>query len=161
MITSGVITQALIKSLERDFTLGWHGIHGVKHWGRVRANGIRLARATGANTRVVELFAVLHDSRRMNDGYDPEHGMRGAENAVRLQGVLYQLDDAELELLCQACRSHSDGHTEADITVQTCWDADRLDLGRVGINPAPEKLCTIAARDPEIMEWAYERSVRL
>lgn len=55
----------------------------------------------------------------------------------------------------------SDGHTDADITVQTCWDADRLDLGRVGINPAPEKLCTIAARDPEIMEWAYERSVHL
>ncbi len=72
MITSGVITQVLIKLLEQDFILSWHGIHGVKHWGRVRANGIRLARTTGANTRVVELFAVLHDSRRMNDGYDPD-----------------------------------------------------------------------------------------
>jgi len=161
MKLSGVITSALISALKQDFTLHWEGIHGVKHWGRVRANGVRLARITGANPRVVELFAVLHDSCRLNDGYDPEHGLRGAENAARLQGRFYEIGDTELELLCQACRSHSDGRTEADITVQTCWDADRLDLGRVGINPAPEKLCTQAARDPTIMEWAYRRSMKI
>ncbi len=161
MKSSRIITRELIEVLEQGFALHWEGIHGVKHWGRVRANGIRLARITGANTRVVELFSVLHDSRRLNDGYDPEHGLRGAENAARLQGRFYEIEDAELELLCQACRSHSDGHTEADITVQTCWDADRLDLGRVGINPAPERLCTEAARDPKVLEWAYRRSVKI
>lgn len=34
----------------------------------------------------------------------------------------------------KALAYHSDGYTEGDITVQVCWDADRLDLGRVGIN---------------------------
>jgi uncharacterized protein len=30
---------------------------------------------------------------------------------------------------------HSEGAVHADPTVQTCWDADRLDLGRVGVMP--------------------------
>ena len=41
-----------------------------------------------------------------------------------------------MELLIEACKYHSDGFTEADITVQTFRDADRLDLGRVGIRPS-------------------------
>lgn len=48
----------------------------------------------------------------------------------------------------------------ADITVQTCWDADRLDLGRVGIRPDPDRLCTSAAKESDLLEWAYARSVR-
>jgi uncharacterized protein len=40
----------------------------------------------------------------------------------------------------------------------TCWDADRLDLGRIGIRPKGTKLCTSAARDPAVIEWAYQRS---
>ncbi len=132
----------------------------MRHWGRVRANGLRLAAETGANPRVVELFAVLHDSRRLNDGYDPSHGRRGAENALRFQGRYFELDGSELELLCDACTAHSDGATEADVTVQVCWDADRLDLGRVGIEPSPHKLCTPAARVRQMIEWAYRRSLR-
>jgi uncharacterized protein len=31
-------------------------------------------------------------------------------------------------------------------TLQACWDADRLDVGRVGIAPKPHRLCTEAAR---------------
>ena len=46
------------------------------------------------------------------------------------------------------------------MTVQTCWDADRLDLGRVGIRPLAERLCTDVARDPVLIEWAYQRSIR-
>lgn len=71
MKPTGIITHALLKTLKQGFTLDWYGFHGVKHWGRVRMNGLRLANKTGANARVVELFAVLHDSRRMNEGYDP------------------------------------------------------------------------------------------
>jgi uncharacterized protein len=70
------------------------------------------------------------------------------------------ISDAETELLAYACTHHSDGHLEADVTVQTCWDADRLDLGRVGIRPQPKYLCTPAARDARLLEVAYERSLR-
>ena len=57
----------------------------------------------------------------------------------------------------QACHLHTDGHTEGDLTLQTCWDADRLDLGRVGIVPKPDLLCTDAARS--LVDWANQRAV--
>lgn len=47
-----------------------------------------------------------------------------------------------------------------DPTIATCWDADRLDLLRVGIRPDPARLVTEAARDPEVLEWAMARSGR-
>ena len=43
--------------------------------------------------------------------------------------------------------------------MQTCWDADRLDLGRVGIVPNPRYLCTPAAKSPAVIDWAHLRSV--
>jgi uncharacterized protein len=157
--STGIITSELTKELRQEFALNWRGIHGVQHWGRVRANGLRLAAIAGANPRVVELFAVLHDSCRLNDGHDPNHGSRGAKNALRLQGRFFDLNGEELELLCDACSSHSYGFTDANLTVQVCWDADRLDLGRVGIEPIPEKLCTEPARDSKMIAWAYRRSL--
>jgi hypothetical protein len=33
-----------------------------------------------------------------------------------------------------------------DVTIQTCWDADRLDLGRVGIRPDPARMGTEAGK---------------
>ena len=44
-------------------------------------------------------------------------------------------------ILHYACVHHTDGLTEGDVSVQACWDADRLDWGRVGIRPAPLRLC--------------------
>lgn len=155
-----VITQPLIHRLKEGFVLDWGGIHGAPHWARVRQNGLRLSEVTGANTRVVEAFAFLHDSQRRNDGYDPMHGKRAAEFARSLPSTLLDLGVQELELLEEACLGHSDGHTKADITVCTCWDADRLDLGRVGTRPDPARLCTDAARNRSMIQWAYERSLR-
>jgi uncharacterized protein len=48
------------------------------------------------------------------------------------------------------------GSTDGDLTVQTCWDADRLDLGRVGICPQSERLCTAAAK--QLIKWADGRA---
>lgn len=150
----------LIHRILQDQVTDWHGIHGLSHWGRVFANGSRIAEASGANVRVVQLFAFFHDSKRINDGYDRGHGLRGAEYAKLLRDEFFEISDAEMELLQVACRDHTDGHTEADVTIQTCWDADRLDLGRVMIIPDPARLCTTAARQPEIIEWAHERARR-
>ena len=46
------------------------------------------------------------------------------------------------------------------MTILTCWDADRLDIGRVGIRPVADKLCTNAAKDPDFINWCYKRSIR-
>jgi len=152
--------RTLLRVVREQFRLDWRGIHGVSHWGRVRGNGLAMARANRARADVVELFAFLHDSRRFHDGLDRGHGARGADFTLQLNNELLWLDRPGLEMLTYAVRHHSDGLVEADVTVQTCWDADRLDLGRVGIRPRPDRLCTEVARDPVLREIAYRRSVR-
>jgi uncharacterized protein len=73
---------------------------------------------------------------------------------------LIHLPDAEFTLLHQAIRDHELGMTKGDVTVITCWDADRLDLGRVDIRPEPRYLCTDVAKEQATIEWAYKRSQR-
>ena len=127
------------------YALLWNGTHGVGHWARVLENGIRLAKETKANIEVVQFFAIFHDSCRVNECTDPDHGERGGNLALAFRDEWFVLSDGEWDLLYEACAGHTDGETEADITIQTCWDADRLDLGRVGII-LPHKLCTPAPR---------------
>ncbi len=153
-----LITNELMEFARSEFRLAWHGIHGAGHLARVRHNGLMLAAHTGANPRVVEYFAFLHDLGRENDNRDPEHGTRAAAIAENIAGDLINVSASELTLLMDACVGHSQGHLVADVTVMTCWDADRLDLGRVCITPDPDRLCTAAARSESIFEAAIERS---
>lgn len=155
-----MITKNYISFLRQHFALDWRGVHGAAHWARVRDNGLLLARHTQADTQVVEVFAFIHDAERRNDGSDPEHGNRAASLAADINDEFFKLSPPQMYLLMEACEGHSLGVVEADITVQTCWDADRLDLGRVGIKPLPEKLCTSAARNAAFIEKAYERSIQ-
>jgi len=151
--------QAIIDAVRAQYQLKWDGIHGHAHWERVRENGLRLAERSGARTDVVELFAYFHDACRHNDQRDPEHGPRGAALARSLVGSVFELDPEGLALLTAACIGHTRGETVAEITIATCWDADRLDLARVGKTPRPERLCTAAARDPDVIAWACRRSL--
>ena len=148
----------IIHSILDKYVLRRNGTHGVGHWARVLENGIRLAKETGANVEVITLFAVFHDSKRVNEVTDPGHGRRGADFATELRGHLFDLSDDDLGLLQKACAEHTDGQIHDDVTVETCWDADRLDLGRVGITPRPSKLCTDAAKTPEMIKWADGRA---
>jgi uncharacterized protein len=127
-----MVPSRLLETIRRDFALSLRGIHGEAHWARVCENGLHLAQRTGADVEIVELFAYLHDSKRQNDGWDRDHGHRAAEFPRALDGSMLELPAPKLERLIYACTHHSDGLTEADVTVQTCWDADRLDLGRIG-----------------------------
>ena len=153
-----MISQELIRSILGRYTLPWEGTHGVPHWARVLENGRRLLEVTGARRDIVELFAVIHDSQRINEVTDDGHGRRGSELARDLRGEVYELDDETFALLIKACDLHTEGCQKGDVTVRTCWDADRLDLARVGIIPRPEKLCTEEAKDPSLLNWAIERS---
>jgi len=148
----------IVHAILDEYALPRDGDHGVAHWGRVLENGLRLAEETGANVEAVTLFAVFHDSKRVNEAVDLGHGQRGAEFASALRERIFDLSDDEFDLLYRACAKHTDGHIHDDITVQTCWDADRLDLGRVGITPHPGRLCTDAAKRPEMLTWADGRA---
>jgi uncharacterized protein len=148
----------IVNAILEEHVLPKEGIHGVVHWARVLTNGMKLAEKTGANVEVVQLFAVFHDSKRINDVRDPGHGQRGAEFAGKLRGQVFDIPDHEFRLLCRACSGHTHERTHPDITIQTCWDADRLDLGRVGAEPHPSRLCTEAAKEPKMIKWADGRS---
>lgn len=152
--------QRLLAAIIDQMAVSPLGVHGLSHWARVFDNGLRLAERTGADRQVVACFALFHDSRRCNEDADPQHGPRGAELAEQLhrEGLLH-LDAQPLQLLLTACRLHTSARTHDDVTVCTCFDADRLDLARIGKTVNPEYLCTEAAKDPATIAWATERSV--
>jgi len=153
-----MISSLLIQAIMQQYRLSLEGLHGPRHWARVFENGRALAKHTGAKVEVVELFAVFHDACRINDHWDQGHGSRGADLATVFRGKYFELSDSDFAALKLACRLHTDGLTEGDVTVITCWDADRLDLGRVGMKPYKDLLCTDAARSFEIYDWANERA---
>lgn len=122
------------------WTLG--DLHGVSHWERVDRNGQMLA-TPDCDLTVIRLFAYLHDSCRVDDSYDVQHGPRAAKMIVSLRKTLLKdLTDHQFELLQTACYLHTTAHSTGDQTIDTCFDADRLDLGRVGITPDPRKMAT-------------------
>jgi uncharacterized protein len=150
--------KLILHAILEEYELPWDGLHGVAHWARVLENGLRLADETGADTEVVQLFAILHDSRRRSEGTDPNHGPRAARFAAEFQGSFFHLRNPQFRRLRRACAGHTRETTHPDITVQTCWDADRLDLGRVGIRPDPMYLGTASAKRGETIAWANARA---
>ena len=149
-----MITKALLDCILSQYALPVNGTHGLSHWARVLTHGRKLAETVPGSLAVVELFAVLHDSKRVNENVDHQHGLRGAKFAAKLRGKYFKLDDAQFDLLYTACAHHTDGHTIADPVVQICWDSDRLDLNRVGIKPDILQLCSDAAKQDEILRKA-------
>jgi uncharacterized protein len=142
-----IISQALVDRVIDSIPSRTHGIHGLPHWLRVERNGLDLAAAEGGDAEVVSLFALFHDSRRVNDDADYGHGSRGARLARELRGDgLFDVSDEQLELLIYACENHTDVTYCDHPTVACCWDADRLDLTRIGIDPDPSMLNTTTAR---------------
>jgi hypothetical protein len=99
----------------------------------VRQNGLILAEYAGANARVVEYFAFIHDLAREKDNYDPEHGFREAEIALKIAGDLIEVTERELDLLTEACHGHSDGHLDSDVTagMRIGWISGVLASGRI------------------------------
>ena len=123
--------------------------HGPNHWLQVEKNAIMLGEHTlGCDMEVARRFAILHDCRRQNEGSDPEHGARAAKFAQELhdRGVL-GLNPGQLAILKYAMTHHNGGQVSGDPTIGVCWDADRLDLPRVGTNPNAALLSTPYAKE--------------
>jgi uncharacterized protein len=152
--------RRVLRLAKEQFRIAFEGDHGGAHWARVRRIGLKLAPLTGAKIALVELFALLHDSQRFDEWEDPQHGPRAAAFVRSINSSVLKLTDDDLALLAEACDGHSDGRRSSDPTIGTCWDADRLDLGRIGIDPDAEYLSTEAAKDPGLMDWAYKESIK-
>jgi uncharacterized protein len=132
---------------QSKFRCGPASVHGPAHWQRVLSEGLSLAEESGADVVVVALFALLHDVCRLDDGGDPDHGKRAAGLIGTMQGDFFKLKPAQMKTLLEACRLHTAGKRSRDVTIGTCWDADRLDLGRVGTTPDSKFMSTAAGRN--------------
>jgi uncharacterized protein len=139
--------QRIWEHVTHEFQCDRGSVHGLWHWRRVERNGLLLSTRSGAVEDVVRLFAVFHDSRREHDGWDNTHGARGAAYAAALRGALFDLSDSHFQLLHFACTWHTHGQLSDDPTIATCWDADRLDLGRVGTQPQARYMSTAFGRE--------------
>lgn len=131
----------------RDWALKnarYSNIHGVEHWDRVYQNGQRLA-SPDVDILVVGAFAYLHDVCRENDGTDINHGLRASKKVDEIRNtILISFSDEQIGLLKIACKYHTTRRKMGHPTIDACFDADRLDLGRVGITPNPKKMATKA-----------------
>lgn len=129
--------------------------HGPEHWGQVERNVVSLCKETPeADLMVCRLFAIFHDCKRMNENDDPEHGVRASKllKSIRSKWPSWvePLTDEQFDKLTYACNEHNSGKTSDDPTIGVCWDADRLDIIRVGIIPEQKYFSTEAAKK---LQW--------
>ena len=146
MVDLALVEASLARAWRRESR--WHG---EAHWRCVAATGLDIVGSlAGCDRELVFLFGLLHDTRRENEHVDPGHGGRAAVYARELaaEGVL-ELEPARLELLCGAIAEHTNGLVSDDPTVGACWDADRLHLPRVSIDPDPARFSTPHAHGTE------------
>ncbi len=133
-----------------------NSVHGLTHWKRVEKFGLKIAKKNGADKKVISLFAYLHDARRENECDDPAHGARSVILLKELlDAKIISLTSKQYEQLVSALSLHNKHNAKSnDITVQTCWDADRLDLWRCGFVPNPELMFSGYGKSKKMIEYA-------
>jgi len=142
-----VVFDKLHNYAKSIFYCALNSYHGPAHWRKVEDTVILLTPETGADIVVGRLFAIFHDCCRVNDEEDIDHGPRAAKFIHRILGSKIHLDAKRGKLLEYAVHHHTSGMTSKDPTIGTCWDADRLDLGRVGIIPSASRMSTAAGKE--------------
>ena len=136
----------LIDQLQKDSKLFHSPIHGFKHWRTVEKNGLYLSQFNDGDPAVISHFAYFHDCMRINEHIDDGHGLRGGQYALKNKDIL-DLTDDQLHTLYRACAGHTGGRNPSCDTIACCWDADRLDIRRVGIVPKEQFFYTEEAGD--------------
>jgi uncharacterized protein len=148
-------------------------LHGPAHWARVHrfANALlNREHVPGDAQTCILLFAWLHDLAREDDEGTRTHAVDGAAQLDRILPAIGEpLSGDQREILRGAIHYHSDGMVAREavvaglfdrvgwppelviLTIGCCWDADRLDLPRVGITPDPALMSTSSWRDVQVL----------
>jgi len=152
------VQRAVLKQFQLDIM----GVHGLPHWSRVYRNGLLIAGAdSSVDLEIVTLFAMLHDARRVSEFDDPAHGIEASRYTARLaeEGFLPYLSKERLTILRAAIADHPLGFNNPNSpTIQACWDADRLDLPRIGVMPDTRLLGSVYALTPGIVEQHWDEA---
>ncbi|MFC4236475.1 hypothetical protein ACFOY8_14820 [Thalassospira xianhensis] len=137
--------KGLLNRVRSDAGYPGSSLHGEQHWRCVASAANFIAEYTpNCDLATLSLFSLLHDSMREDDGYDEFHGQRAAEYLDTLvdDGVIGG-GEADISRLRLAIYWHNQASVDPkDSTIGACWDADRLNLWRLGIRPNARYLST-------------------
>ena len=120
------------------------GLHGIPHLRRVASTAGRLAAAVGEDVEAAVIAGFLHDCARVHDGGGTRHAHDSADLAKEILATFYPHVDSDR--LCDGIAHHADGTVTDDPLIGSLWDADRLDLIRLGRETRPHLLSTGLAR---------------
>lgn len=126
--------------------------HGVAHSNRVAAIGHYLCTINKEKGFVVEedvviWFAYLHDICRVSDSKDEMHPSKGYAYVNMIRDTwLRHLSDHQFFLLSEAILNHHKIIKYGELTIDTCFDADRLDVARFGVCVSLNRLATDEAK---------------
>jgi uncharacterized protein len=137
--------RALMSRIYADSTALGTKVHNTGHWSKVALMGRKLAEAEGQDPTFCEVFGFLHDCQRLEDGHDAGHGARAAQYARSIKKLI-PFRGKKFKDLLYALKWHDDKTHAPNLQIGCCWDADRLDLRRVGVKPDPSMLNTLAAK---------------
>lgn len=135
--------QKVIDKIRREARAAFdaHGSHGWDHTERVLRLAVHIGRAEGANLKVIELAALLHDIGRRHE--DDSHGAlcHAAEGAKLARQILskHNLPDGVVDEVVHCIEHHRYRKNSRPNTLEAkiIFDADKLDaIGAVGIGRA-------------------------
>jgi uncharacterized protein len=157
LIDDNLFTPEIENFILLDRQIALDGNHGVNHWLNVLKLGQKISRKNKADKQVLTYFALLHDSRRIKEVGDNLHGQRASHDLQKelAKNNFLKLDHNQRTQLLEAIANHSISNAKStDITIQTCWDSDRLDLWRISSEPNPELLYTKHAKTKRMINFA-------
>ena len=158
LITQLIFNEPELMSLDSllyKAAVDFNGVHGFAHWRAIYRNGIKLF--PEIDKTLLFYFSVFHDFFRNNDFSDKAHGKRALvalpliKENLKMKGKDKSKIQEQLDILAFTFEHHDDNPEEYNAienplkdntTVRILIDADRLDLGRVGITPLSEYLLT-------------------
>jgi uncharacterized protein len=139
-----------VEQFEDDYVFYFHG---MDHFLDVARSAGEIAAVTpGANFVGAVLAAAYHDLGRYHDNPDPEHGRRSAKIVKRYDLLVPWRSLINEKEVLDAIKYHTDGKVTTNPTMGSLWDADRLELHRVGILPDPRLMSTVEGKK-RAQEW--------
>lgn len=158
------VSPTVIEQVLAQYRCDLGGYHGAAHWDRVLYNALTLFVRTEDKYKIhfntLPYFALFHDSQRFDEGHDLSHGMRAATYIEKnFSATRLGLSRFEYKRLIDACFGHTTERISRDPTIAICWDADRLDLGRVGVIPDPSYFSTEEAKCHDLIRSCVNTNI--
>jgi len=142
------VVRRFLRAAYRRNWIGEAGVHGLVHayttfvladqlCGRLRRSrslSKKFPLSEGDRLAIL-VAAALHDCGRRSDGFEPDHGLRGAELFLDLAPRMTLPTGVVLSesVVAEAIKKHCWFEVDADpVVVQVVRDADKLDRVRLG-----------------------------